>query len=126
MSNITNSPKRLGRWFLVNLCHRGGVCGLAGRWLDPWLWAYIAALAGVGPLCRALTSTTTSRRNVSIPPEPGADRSAAAGDPAHRARARHRRRASTGRWQITRCPTACGSLGLVGMALVAARCSSAR
>ena len=44
MSN-TSAAKRLGRWFLINLVLASVICGLTGRYLDPWLWGFLATLA---------------------------------------------------------------------------------
>ena len=43
MSNTTT--KRLGRWFIINLFVAAVMCGLTGRYQDPWLWGFIATLA---------------------------------------------------------------------------------
>jgi hypothetical protein len=45
MSNIHASPKRLGRWFLVNLFIAAALCAMTGRYEDPWLWTYVGTVA---------------------------------------------------------------------------------
>jgi protein-S-isoprenylcysteine O-methyltransferase Ste14 len=75
MSKITGIPKRLGRWLGISVVLTTGIFSLAGRWLDPWLWAYIAVISGAG-LYAALCLDDDLARERFRPPDEGADRSA--------------------------------------------------
>jgi protein-S-isoprenylcysteine O-methyltransferase Ste14 len=119
MSKTQAYVKRLTRWFLV--CTIGAllIFGLSGRWLDPWLWAFVAvyALCGLYP---TLWLGDDLARERFRPPEPGADRDAlkairilgfshvivAALD--------------TGRWHLTEVPEPLRLAGLIGMAVAMA------
>ena len=48
MSNTRLTAKRLARWFLINLFVAAVLCAITGRYQDPWLWAYVAAVAAIG------------------------------------------------------------------------------
>ncbi len=73
MSNIHLTPKRLARWFLVNLFIATVLCALAGRYQDPWLWTYIATVAAIGLLPTIWLDDDLAKERFS-PPEQGADR----------------------------------------------------
>ena len=73
MSNTTASTKRLGRWFLINLLVSAMICGISGRYLDPWLWAYIATVAAIS-LYPALALDNDLAKERFNPPDAGADR----------------------------------------------------
>lgn len=73
MSNQQLTPRRLARWFLVNLAMAALLCGMTGRYLDPWLWAFIATIALVG-LYPTLWLDDDLAEERFHPPEPGADR----------------------------------------------------
>ena len=116
MPNLTNIPKRLARWFLVSACLACGVFGLAGRWLDPWLWAYIAAFSAAG-LYAALNLDDELARERFHPAEPGADRL-----PLRAIRLIALAHVIVGaldygRWHLTRVPDSVRLAGLVGVAL---------
>ena len=115
MSNIHLAPKRLGRWFLVNLFIAAVLCGLTGRYQDPWLWGFIATLAAGRSLPGPLARRRTSRRNVSIPPEQGADR-LYLGGVRIMALALIVVSCLDVRWQISSVPDGVRLLGIVGVA----------
>ena len=69
---MSNKPPRLTRWFLVNLVIAAVLSALSGRYVDPWLWAYIAVVALVS-LYPALALTDDLAKERFSPPEPGAD-----------------------------------------------------
>ncbi len=73
MSNIHIAPQRFGRWFLLNLLIASVICGVTGRYQDPWLWAYIAMVAVIS-LYPALFLDDDLAKERFSPPEPGADR----------------------------------------------------
>ena len=73
MSNIPDLPKRLVRWLLVTGCLAFGIFSIAGRWLDPWLWAYVAIFSAAG-LYAAFNLDPDLAKERFRPPEPGADR----------------------------------------------------
>ena len=73
MSNTAASTNRLGRWFLINLFVSAMICGISGRYLDPWLWAYIATVAAVS-LYPALALDDDLAKERFSPPDAGADR----------------------------------------------------
>ena len=73
MSNTSGSAKRLGRWFLINLFVSAMICGISGRYLDPWLWAYIATVAAIS-LYPALALDNDLAQERFHPPDAGADR----------------------------------------------------
>jgi protein-S-isoprenylcysteine O-methyltransferase Ste14 len=72
MSNIPIA-KRLGRWFLLNLLMAAVLCGLTGRYADPWLWGFLATLAVLG-LYPALSLDPDLAQERFHPPDEGADR----------------------------------------------------
>jgi protein-S-isoprenylcysteine O-methyltransferase Ste14 len=72
MSNNTVSA-RIVRWFLVNLLIAAVVFGLSGRYDDPWLWGFLAAIAFVG-LYPALLLDPDLAKERFQPPDGGADR----------------------------------------------------
>ncbi len=72
MSN-TSTAKRLGRWFLINLVLATVICVLTGRYLDPWLWGFLATLA-LTTLYPALCLDADLARERFHPPDQGADR----------------------------------------------------
>jgi protein-S-isoprenylcysteine O-methyltransferase Ste14 len=73
MSNITGLPKRIVRWAVFTTILACGIFALAGRWLDPWLWVYVAMFSAVG-LYAALNLDDDLARERFRPAEPGADR----------------------------------------------------
>ena len=73
MSNTGPSAQRLGRWFLLNLFVSAMICGISGRYSDPWLWGYIATLATIS-LYPALALDRELARERFNPPDAGADR----------------------------------------------------
>jgi protein-S-isoprenylcysteine O-methyltransferase Ste14 len=73
MSNITGVPKRLFRWLLFTAVFACGIFALAGRWLDPWLWTYVALFSAAG-LYAALNLDDDLAKERFRPAEPGADR----------------------------------------------------
>ena len=73
MSNTSPVPQRLGRWFLINLFISAMICGVSGRYSDPWLWAYIATVAAVS-LYPALALDNDLAKERFNPPDAGADR----------------------------------------------------
>jgi protein-S-isoprenylcysteine O-methyltransferase Ste14 len=75
MSKTTGIPKRLARWVGVCVVLTTGIFSLAGRWLDPWLWAYVAVLWGAG-LYATLCLDDDLARERFRPPDKGADGSA--------------------------------------------------
>jgi len=64
---------RLVRWLLACLVIGAGLFALAGRWQNPWLWAYIVIFAASG-LYAAVSLTDDLARERFHPPKPGADR----------------------------------------------------
>ena len=70
-SNLT--PKRLLRWLLITASITTVIFGLAGRWSDPWLWAYVSVFSGAG-LYASVRLTDDLARERFKPAEPGADR----------------------------------------------------
>lgn len=72
MSNNSKAA-RLSRWFLVNFLVAAVVFGLSGRYQDPWLWGFLAAIGIVG-LYPALLLDPELAQERFHPPEAGADR----------------------------------------------------
>ena len=72
MSNIPRA-RRLGRWFLINLFIAAVICGLTGRYTDPWLWGFLATLAALN-LYPALSLDPELAKERFHPPNQGADR----------------------------------------------------
>jgi protein-S-isoprenylcysteine O-methyltransferase Ste14 len=92
------------------------ILGLSGRWLDPWLWAYIGVLSACGLYATLRLSDDLARERFR-PPEPGADRDALK---AIRLIALSHVIVGvldTGRWHFTAVPEALRVAGLVGFAL---------
>jgi len=73
MSNRGFPTRRLGRWFLINLFVSAMICGVSGRYTDPWLWAYIATVAVIS-LYPALALDDDLAKERFHPPDAGADR----------------------------------------------------
>jgi protein-S-isoprenylcysteine O-methyltransferase Ste14 len=116
MSNITNLPKRLLRWALISIGLACGIFALAGRWLDPWLWAYVAIFSAAG-LYAALNLDDDLARERFRPAEPGADRV-----PLKAIRLIALVHVivgalDAGRWHLTAVPASGRLVGLVGMAI---------
>ena len=65
MSNTVRVPRRLARWFLVNLSIAAVLCALTGRYQDPWLWAYVATVASIAATCLLIWLVLRSARWVS-------------------------------------------------------------
>jgi protein-S-isoprenylcysteine O-methyltransferase Ste14 len=118
MSNSTAS-KRILRWALVSSAIALFLFALAGRWLDPWLWAYVAVFATVG-LYPALKLDDDLARERFRPPDQGADRvpliAIRLAAIAHIIVGA----LDAGRWHLTQVPAALRFVGLVGMALALA------
>jgi protein-S-isoprenylcysteine O-methyltransferase Ste14 len=118
MSNSTTS-KRILRWALVSSAIALFLFALAGRWLDPWLWAYVAVFATVG-LYPALKLDDDLARERFRPPDQGADRvpliAIRLAAIAHIIVGA----LDSGRWHLTQVPAALRFVGLAGMALALA------
>jgi protein-S-isoprenylcysteine O-methyltransferase Ste14 len=116
MSNITGIPKRLLRWVLISAGLSCGLFALAGRWLDPWLWAYALVCSAAG-LYAALTLEDDLARERFYPAEPGADRI-----PLKAIRLIALLHVvfgalDSGRWHLTAVPEGARLAGLIGMAI---------
>jgi protein-S-isoprenylcysteine O-methyltransferase Ste14 len=116
MSNISNVPKRLLRWALISVALAVGIFWLAGRWLDPWLWAYVAIFSAAG-LYAALNLDDDLARERFRPAEPGADRV-----PLKAIRLIALVHVIVGaldggRWHLTSVPASGRLVGLIGMAI---------
>jgi protein-S-isoprenylcysteine O-methyltransferase Ste14 len=115
MSNHHITPKRLGRWFLVNLFIAAALSAMTGRYDDPWLWVYVATVAAVGLYPAFWLDDELARERFS-PPDPGADRL-----PLRAVRIialGHFVVASLDqRWQFSHVPDGLRVVGLVGMAV---------
>ena len=108
--------KRLLRWFLGCTVLALLLCSAAGRWSDPWLWAYIMvfSLWALYPTFGLQDDLAKERFR---PPDPGADKTAL----------RFIRLAGighaiiavldVGRWHLTEVPAPLRLAGLAGMAL---------
>lgn len=113
---MSNTLRRLTRWFAINTVIAVLLFGAAGRWTDPWLWSYMAVFA-ISALYPALKLTDDLARERFRPAEPGADKDAlriirlvavshvlvAALD--------------IGRWHLTLVPDPLRLAGLFGMAV---------
>ncbi len=64
--------KRLGRWAFFTLIVGGGLFAIAGRWRDPWLWAYVGIASGITLYAMLSIDEDLGRERFS-PPSPGAD-----------------------------------------------------
>jgi protein-S-isoprenylcysteine O-methyltransferase Ste14 len=64
--------KRLARWASFTLVVGGGLFVVAGRWRDPWLWAYVGVTSGV-TLYAMLSMDEALGRERYSPPSRGAD-----------------------------------------------------
>jgi protein-S-isoprenylcysteine O-methyltransferase Ste14 len=73
MSNTAAVSRRLVRWFLINLFISAMICGVSGRFQDPWLWAYIATVAALS-LYPTLALDPDLANERFRPPDAGADR----------------------------------------------------
>jgi protein-S-isoprenylcysteine O-methyltransferase Ste14 len=115
MSNTFITPKRIARWFLLNLFVAAALCAMTGRYDDPWLWAYVATVAAVGLYPAFWLDDELAKERFS-PPESGADRLSLR---AVRIIAlSHFVVASLDqRWQFSQVPDGVRLLGLVGMAV---------
>ena len=116
MSNTSNYRKRLAKWLLASTIAAALLLGLSGRWLDPFLWAYIGVVSAAG-LYAALRLSDDLARERFRPPEAGADRRALK---AIRVIALSHVIVSaldTGRWHLTAVPEPLRLVGLVGFAL---------
>jgi protein-S-isoprenylcysteine O-methyltransferase Ste14 len=116
MSNIPDLPKRLVRWLLVTGCLAVGIFALAGRWLDPWLWAYVAIFSAAG-LYAVFNLDPDLAKERFRPPDPGADRF-----PLKAIRAVALAHViigalDYGRLQLTQVPTSFRAVGLIGMVI---------
>jgi protein-S-isoprenylcysteine O-methyltransferase Ste14 len=115
MSNTHLAPKRLARWFLINLIIAAVLCAITGRYQDPWLWAFVATVAAVGLYPTVFLDDDLAKERFH-PPEPGADRV-----PLKVIRLLALAHIVVAcldvRWQITQVPDALRLLGLVGMAI---------
>ena len=69
---MSNTTRRLARWFLVNLLIASVLSAASGRFLDPWLWTYVVVVALVG-LYPAFALSDDLARERFRPPQPGAD-----------------------------------------------------
>jgi protein-S-isoprenylcysteine O-methyltransferase Ste14 len=70
-SNLT--LLRFARWAIVTVVLSAVIFGLSGRWLDPWLWAYVGIFSAAG-FYAAVRLTDDVARERFRPPEAGADR----------------------------------------------------
>jgi protein-S-isoprenylcysteine O-methyltransferase Ste14 len=116
MSNISRLPLRLTRWFLLTAGIGSAVFALAGRWLDPWLWAYVAGVGAAG-LYAALNLDDDLAQERFHPAEPGADRI-----PLKAIRLVALAHIVVGaldygRWHIAPTPESARVVGLIGMAV---------
>ena len=118
MSNTHLTPRRFGRWFLLNLLIAAVVCALSGDHRDPWLWMYIATVAGLS-LYPTLFLDDDLARERFHPPEPGADRL-----PLRAVRLLALAHIVVSlldvRWQFSHVPDGVRLVGLVGMAIAVA------
>lgn len=64
--------KRLIRWSLVSTVLTGSIMALAGRWADPWLWAYALVWWGTSLYAMLSIDDDLARERFS-PPDAGAD-----------------------------------------------------
>lgn len=116
MSNARTSGTRLARWFAACTVLAVVVFGLAGRWTDAWLWAYVAVFAATG-LYATLSLEEDLARERFHPPEPGADREALRiirlVALAHLVLGA----LDAGRWHVTSVPAPLRAVGLAGMIL---------
>ena len=69
---MSNTARRLARWFLINLFIAALLSALSGHYTDPWLWLYVAVIAIVS-LYPALGLSDDLAKERFNPPEPGAD-----------------------------------------------------
>ena len=112
---MSNTPRRIVRWLLINLLIASVLGALTGRYTDPWLWAYVATVALVALYPAVGLSDELAKERFS-PPEPGADKAPLA---AIRLLALSHVIVSglDGRWGLSHVPDALRIVGLVGMAL---------
>jgi protein-S-isoprenylcysteine O-methyltransferase Ste14 len=118
MSNST-TPKRLLRWALVCSAIAVLLFAVSGRWLDPWLWAYVAVFAAAG-LYPALKLDDDLARERFRPPDQGADRVPLGAIRVVALAHVIVGALDSGRWHLTQVPPAMRFVGLVGMALALA------
>lgn len=115
MSNPNLTPKRLARWFLVNLFIAAVLCAMTGRYQDPWLWTYIASIGAIS-LYPTFWMDDDLAKERFHPPEPGADRR-----PLTAVRLVVLAHVIVScldmRWQFSHVPDGVRLLGLVGMAI---------
>jgi protein-S-isoprenylcysteine O-methyltransferase Ste14 len=115
MSNTHLTPRRLGRWFLINLLIASVICAVSGRYQDPWLWAYIATVTTIA-LYPTLYLDDDLAKERFHPPEPGADRL-----PLRAVRLLALAHVVLSlldvRWQFSQLPDGVRLAGLVGMAI---------
>jgi protein-S-isoprenylcysteine O-methyltransferase Ste14 len=113
MSNTRLTSKRLTHWLLINLLVAAVLCAITGRYQDPWLWAYVAAVAAIGIYPTFYLDDDLAKERFQ-PPEPGADRFPLMAIRlialAHIVVA-----CLDVRWQISHVPDGVRVLGLVGM-----------
>ena len=105
---------RLKRWLLALAIIGGSLLLLSGAWTDPWLWAYIAAIAALGTYAMVRLDDDLARERFR-PPAPGADRLSL----------RFIRLIAlahivvgaldSGRWHLASVPDALRLVGLIGM-----------
>jgi protein-S-isoprenylcysteine O-methyltransferase Ste14 len=108
--------RRLKRWCFGVTLVGGLVLAIAGRWTDPWLWAYIATWAVVS-LYALLTLDEDLAKERFTPPEPGADRLSLRAVRLIALAHLVAGALDTGRLHLTSVPAAARILGFVGMAV---------
>jgi protein-S-isoprenylcysteine O-methyltransferase Ste14 len=65
-------PNALRRWLTFTAILTAGLLALTGRWLDPWVWAYIAVWSGFGAYAMFSIDEDLARERFH-PPDAGAD-----------------------------------------------------
>ena len=114
MLNIASFRRRLLRWLALNAVIGTVLFAIAGRWRDPWLWAYVTVVLGLS-LYPTLRLDDDLARERFRPPEQGADarplRAIRLIALAHLVIGA----LDGGRWHLTPVPDSLRLVGLVGM-----------
>jgi protein-S-isoprenylcysteine O-methyltransferase Ste14 len=108
--------KRLIRWILVTTIVSGIVFALAGRWRDPWLWAYAIVWAGTTLYASAGVDDDLLKERFH-PPSSGADRVALAFVRIFALALVVLGALDAGRWHAAPVPPTVRAMGLAGMAV---------